>query len=121
MTKDEYYELMCNMKPELGFEALHYRWHKCFTHILRGFKVGYNQKIIDSLFYDFDMENWKDLHKENTEYSSATPYELADAFRGECGYICDRVSYDRLFRTHWLFKRAFEKEFMNVKYPNLFE
>ena len=121
MKKDDYYDLMCKMDSEMEFDELHYKWHQCFTHFLKSLRLGYNQKIIDSLFYDFDMENWKDLHKENTEYSETTSQELVEEFTGECHYICDRMSYDRLFRTHWLFKQAFDKEFMKIKYPSLYE
>jgi hypothetical protein len=90
-------------------------WYQCFDRILRRMNLGYKKPIIDSLFYKWEMENWTALHKENsTEYSNCTPKQLKEEFAAECYYICDRASYDRLFRTHWLFKQAFDKEFNKV-------
>jgi hypothetical protein len=56
------------------------------------------------------MVNWDDLDKENSIYKQDSKEQLIEKFCYECVYICDRVSYDRLFRTHWLFLRAFEDE-----------
>lgn len=30
----------------------------------------------------------------------------------------DRADYDRLFRTHWLFRQAFSNEIDKILYPN---
>ena len=49
------------------------------------------------------MDNWQDLHKENTKYADYRKKEMYEEFCSECCYICDRVDLDRLFRTHWLF------------------
>lgn len=80
----------------------------------------FKKKSINSLFYDFDMSNWEALHKENTEYKNYTKSELIESFASECSYISDRASYDRLFRTHWLFRNAFEKEMNNIRFPGVF-
>ena len=57
------------------------------------------------------MDNWTATHKENTEYTNYSKMKLIDEFCGECHYISDRISYDRLFRAHWLFRQVFIKEF----------
>jgi hypothetical protein len=122
MTKNQYYKIMSNFDKDMSFEELHEKWFKCFDYILRLFKVGFNKKSIKSLFYDFDMENWKAMHKENSvEYKDHTKEQLIDEFCGECDYISDRTSYDRLFRTHWLFRQAFEKEIDKIRYPFLYK
>src|SRR3989344_6026350 len=110
---------MNRMDLKTDFKTIHKNWFKCFDYILRSFKSGHNAKTIKSLFYDFDMDNWTALHKENTEYKNNTKEGLIKNFCGECGYISDRTSYDRLFRTHWLFRQAFNRELMEVKYSNL--
>ena len=79
--------------------------------------------------YSFQYEVWKNqisvfkaLVKENSvEFKEFSNKQLIEAFCGECGYIYDRVSYDRLFRTHWLFIHAFEKELDKIKYPTLYK
>lgn len=121
MTEKEYYKTMGKFDPRMDFETIHKNWFECFSYILKSFKVGFNSKAIKSMFYHFDMANWKALHKENTEYKDCDKQKLIKKFCGECWYISDRASYDRLFRTHWLFIRAFEQEIMVYKYPSLYK
>jgi hypothetical protein len=115
LTEKSYYETMSNFKSSMKFNEVHEKWYKCFYWILKSFKIGYTEEVIHSLFYYFMMENWSDLHKDQTEYKNNTSKELLKFFCGECAYICDRTSYDRLFRTHWLFLNAFEKEMSKLR------
>lgn len=119
MTKEKYYKLMCTNDPSMNFFELHDRWLKCFSYILKSFNVGFTKKAINSLFYHFAMENWDAMHLENTRYRDYSKAKLIKSFCGESSYISDRYSYDRLFRCHWLFLRAFEEELYKLKYPNL--
>lgn len=95
------------------FDKIYNKWKLCFAYVLRSYKCGYNKHSINHIFNRFNMENWKAMHKENTEYANYSKEQLIDAFNKECDYICDRTSYDRLFRCHWLFKQAFYKELNN--------
>ena len=121
MNKDQYYATMCNFKSSHSFTTLHDNWYKCFSFILKAFKVGYTDKTIKSLFYDFNMDNWSALNLKNTEYAGMSQNEIIDKFCGEANYISDRTSYDRLFRTHYLFRNAFPDEINRIKYPTLYE
>lgn len=121
ISKDCYYDMMANMSNYQDFEILHKNWYLCFSYILKSFKCGFTDEAIKSLFYNFDMSNWKDLWVKNSEYKDYSKEELIDSFGSECFYISDRTSYDRLFRTHWLFRRAFEDEIDKIKYPDLFD
>lgn len=121
MKEKEYYDIMCNMDYKMSFEELNKLWYKCFTYILKSFKVGFNKKSIKSLYYDFDMDNWTALHKDQTEYKDYSKKKLIKAFCGECHYICDRASYDRLFRTHWLFRQAFDHELNILRFPDSYK
>jgi hypothetical protein len=116
MKEKEYYKTMCHMDKYKSFKTIHKKWHECFTYILKSRKKGYTKKIVDDLFYWWGMANWSAMHKENTEYKNSSKEELLDHFFGECFYICDRASYDRLFRTHWLFRHAFEDELYKFIY-----
>lgn len=60
------------------------------------------------------MKNWKALHKENTDYKDASKAEMVEAFKGDICYISDRLSYDRVFRSHWLFRNAFAAEISEI-------
>lgn len=105
---------MCNFKPEFSFDKIHRDWLKCFKYIFHYWHIGYTDKIIESLFYDFEMANWTALHQENTEYKGFSKRKLIASFCSECCYISDRTSYDRVFRTHWLFRKAFHKELLKL-------
>lgn len=115
MKEKEYYKLMNRMDSKTDFKTIHKNWFKCFDYILRSFREGHNERTIKSLFYNFQMDNWTAMHIENTEYKNHTKAQLINSFCGECCYISDRASYDRLFRTHWLFRRAFYKELYEIK------
>ena len=108
MTESQYYDTMTGFKSSMTFDEIHKKWFKCFSYILKKFNVGYNSKIIKDLFYGFAMQNWDLLQFNNSKYCTLTDIKLLDTFAGECIYISDRTSYDRLFRTHWLFLVAFE-------------
>jgi hypothetical protein len=114
ISEKTYYEYMCNFDSIHKFDIILERWYKCFDRILRRMDLGYKKPIIDSLFYKWEMENWGAMWQEHTEYKDYTPIQLLEEFASECRYICDRASYDRLFRTHWLFRKAFGQEFLCV-------
>lgn len=123
MTENEFYEIMESKISEAEtFDALHELWRSAFIYMFKSFKVGFSDKSINHLFDNFRMENSKMFWKENNpEYKDRSDEELIEIFKGECSYISDRYSYDRIFRTHWLFLRAFHDEFNHYLYPELFK
>jgi hypothetical protein len=99
---------MENMGLYYKFKEAEEKWLKCFQYLLK--QWGFTSKNSMQLFYNFSMTNWPDLHLENTEYAGNSKNELFNKFCEECNYCSDRMTFDRLFRTHWLFLQAFEKE-----------
>lgn len=118
-NESDYYYHMANLGDT--FEDIHKNWYNCFSTILKTKFIGFNDLSISTLFYHFDMLNWKALHKENTEYCNTPTTELIEIFKADVNYISDRVSLDRLFRVHWLFLNAFPNELNRIKYPNLYK
>lgn len=125
----EYYDVMCDITKdkkygEITFEEINERWFKCFTYILKNYKVNYSHKSIKSLYYGFRMENWTELKVEvpdkNTENEAYIKRvnELLENFSGECNYISDRCSYDRLFRAHHIFMKIYWQEIMDYILDN---
>lgn len=108
ISNDTYYEYMCSFDelPLENYKEIIDRWYECFKYILTRTKA-YPSKSIAHLFTRFQMSNWKDLHKENTEFSAHTIEELYEKFCRDTRYISDRPSLDRLFRVHWLFLQVF--------------
>lgn len=110
ISEDVYYNIMCK---EIGkgktFQEIHKMWFDCFQYILvKQFRMS--KKSCQILFYRFEMDNWTALHKENTKYKDKNEKQLLEIFFGECNYISDRASLDRVFRCHWLFRNAFHNE-----------
>lgn len=120
MTSKEYYNLCSNLDKLKTFGELHDAWYRIFDYTLRSWKLGYRAEIIDDLFYHWDMSNWKAMHKENTEYANHSDWDLHQAFTGDVAYISDRMSYDRLFRAHWLFREAYSEHLKHHIYPTLY-
>lgn len=110
ITKEEYYDLVYNMPKNVRYNEFKIKWFNCFYYILKDFKLGYNMKIIKSLFYHFQMDNWKDLHLANSIYKGFSEKKLREELLSELSYCADRMTYDRLFRVHWLFKQVFKTE-----------
>lgn len=119
MTEKEYYEIMCTtINKYKSFKKLYPLWYCCFIYAMA--KRGVNRKSAHSIFYNFIMDNWDALHLENTKYANYKRNELLESFKGECCYISDRLSFDRIFRTHWLFLQVFNKDLNKIRYPNLY-
>lgn len=91
-------------------------WKEFFDITIRDIGIK-EQKAIDILFWEWDMCNWEVMHKDNTEYKNHTRKEMYDSFSGEASYISDRISLDRIFRTHWLFRQVFYDEIFEDKHP----
>lgn len=76
-------------------------WESLFKEVLR--KWGISKKSADLLFkwgeYGY---NWEKLW-ENEEEKNMTSSKMLDKFYSEVEYCSDRMSYDRLFRCHWLY------------------
>lgn len=108
---NEYYKAMAefgNGIPVGDFNKIHRIWYSCFSCILKGLHKDYTDGLVQDLFYSFAMCNWKDLHLEQSQYKGFTNISLYKEFCSEALYISDRISYDRLFRTHWLFRQVFD-------------
>lgn len=89
-------------------------WKKFFYQCLANW--GFNIKSRKDLF-EWDIgENWADLHKENTGYKDENSKQLLESFRAEVSYISDRTTLCRLFRAHWLFCQAYDKEVSKSPY-----
>ena len=75
----------------------------------------YNFKLkkqtIDDMFESLAYGNWKHLW-ETDEEKKATIEELCRELRWEVFYISDRMSWDRLIRTHWIWQRIMSRKWM---------
>lgn len=100
----EYYQAISEITHD-NFQGadLVFQWFSVFYATLNRFHPEYTFNVAFELFCYFGMGNWTALHKDKTEYKDDTPQEMLEHFYGELNYCSDRMSYDRLFRTHWLF------------------
>ena len=119
---DKFEKMMSTMEriPITSFKRMYATWYKCFAYTLKSFKAGYTDKAIAHMFRYFDMCNWEQFHLDNSKYKDI-PEEIREEvmykdFCGECRYVYDRMSYDRLFRVHWLFLQIYEKEISDLHF-----
>ena len=104
ITEKEYYTKMNSFSAKTSMKKLREDWFDCFSFVLRDRKVGYTIKTIVDIFEDFEMVNGEMFHLENhPTLKNADRGCLIEEFTGDCKYTADRMSYDRLFRIHWLF------------------
>lgn len=61
-------------------------------------------RITKSLFRDLGYGNWEHLW-ETDEEKQKTIDELCETLRWEVFYCSDRMTWDRLLRTHWIWQR----------------
>lgn len=119
LTETEYYNAIGNLGDT--FTEIHTNWYNIFNYILLSVNNEFTTSVVSSLFYEFDMENWKALWQENTEYADKSKVDLLETFKFEVSYISDRTSFDRLFRTHWMFLNSFRDNLNIIKYPTLYQ
>ena len=90
-------------------------WRAFFAKVL--YDWGFNKTAIDALFgWGSNGHNWQALwsechptstnpKKRHMNYGRVPARRFLEDFKGEVGYIYDRLSLDRLFRTHWLYNQ----------------
>lgn len=61
-------------------------------------------RITKSLFRDLGYGNWEHLWETDGE-KQKTIDELCETLRWEVFYCSDRMTWDRLLRTHWIWQR----------------
>ena len=114
-----WYKEINNLQKLKTFESIHNKWFWIFNYYLQ--TLDFNDESVKKLFYDWDMDNWKAMHREKSEYKNYSNKQLLEDFKGDMNYCSDRMSLDRLFRNHWKFNQIFSKELLKIKYPNLWK
>ena len=77
-------------------------WRQYF-HIALSY-YGHSKRLEEELFsWCSDGNNWSALHIDQTEYACCSKDMLYSYFVDDADYISDRMSLDRLFRTHWFY------------------
>lgn len=78
-------------------------WKPAFIRILRNY-YGFNKKAAETMFdWGSQGHNWSALHHTFEESLE----EVLESFTYEVRYICDRISLDRLLRTHHMYNHYF--------------
>jgi len=122
--KKKFYENMENFSWEDGFTENLEKWFACFEYTLKHLNKDFNKSLTKSLFWDFEMSNSKMFWIENNpEYKHLkNKYkELFEKFSDDAEYCSDRMSFDRLFRLHWLFREIYNTELTEYRYGSINE
>lgn len=67
-----------------------------------------NKQTIDDMFESLAYGNWNRFW-ETDEDKKKNIDELCEELRSEVFYISDRMSWDRLIRTHWIWQRIMDR------------
>lgn len=121
-TSRAYYKACARLSnsPAQPFGATHKAWLKIFATMLAAIDDSMGERTVKCLYFGFQMQNWEILHKENTKYRNYTQEEFLAEFKSEVLYICDRLSLDRIFRTHWLFRQAYAEDLAELEREGLY-
>lgn len=68
-----------------------------------------NKQTIDDMFESLAHGNWSHFW-ETDEDKKKNIDELCEELRSEVFYISDRMSWDRLIRTHWIWQRIMDRK-----------
>lgn len=99
-----------------SFEEIYALWYEFFEKSMRAMGIR-SRQASKLLFEEWEMENWKNMHLENSVYAEYNRDRLYQSFSGDVNYISDRISFDRLFRAHWFFRQVFMDELTMKYYP----
>lgn len=114
----KWYESIDKLQSLDNYKEIHNLWYKIFYAYCKVFNM--NKGAIKSLFYNFQMQNWKDMHKSNSEYAEYLDTQLLESFKRDVAYCSDRMSLDRLFRNHWKFRQLYGSKlpYCNLKHKS---
>lgn len=102
ITRKKYYKMVNEFnKLETSQQVIDY-YPKMFEAIcIYNFRLP--KRIINSMFKNLCYGNWKRLWETDEEHKK-TVAALCDDLRWEVFYCSDRMSWDRLIRTHWIWQ-----------------
>lgn len=78
-------------------------------HAMCTYNFKLKKQTIDDMFKTLAYGNWEHLW-ETDEEKKVTINELCQELRWEVYYISDRMSWDRLIRTHWIWQRIMSRK-----------
>lgn len=113
ITQKVYYHYMNNFgNLKFPFSEILDRWFACFLWALKHWHkdAKWTKATAISLFCDWEMQCVRDGFD-----GDVSKRKLKEEFAGACAYMCDRVSYDRLFDAHLTFRKAYDKEIDDLR------
>ena len=106
ITRKEYYKLV-NEFVDLDKESMINAYPYLFDAICC-YWFHLPKRTVNSLFNGLGYGNWKHLW-ETDEEKAKTIDELCEVLRWEVFHSSDRMTWDRLLRTHWIWQRIQER------------
>ena len=93
-------------KSKSNYKKLSKMWFKIFHCSLKKFMPNLTKKDSYTMFLGLAFENGHMFHiEENNYYKDYSFEQLINEFKGDISYWVDRASFDRIFRTHWLYTK----------------
>ena len=107
ISHDRYYRLVNEFFHLESSDEVINTYPKVFS-CLCSYNFALDDITINSLFVGLAQGNWKHFW-ETDEEKRKNIDELCEELRSEVFYISDRMSWDRLIRTHWIWQRIMDR------------
>ncbi len=112
----KYYDLCADISKDIkDAKQIKRDWRWIFVHILTEMLPSITEDDAEVIFNGFDMCNFKPWHKENTKYKDFSIEGMLKEFKSELYYCSDRMTFDRLFRCHWLYRQSIPDELYRLE------
>lgn len=107
ISRKKYYRLMNDFYKLDDWQLIIDAYPKVFE-ALCCYNYRLPKRIVDNMFANLAYGNWERMW-ETDEDRRKTVAELCNMLKYEVYYICDRMSWDRLIRTHWIWHRICDR------------
>lgn len=107
----KYYDMCSNISDNIkDAKQIEKDWKWIFIHIITEMLPSLTEEDAEVMFNKYEMCNFKPWNKDNTEYAHLSKEEMLKEFKDDLYYCSDRMTFDRLFRCHWLYQQCIPDE-----------
>ena len=112
--KKEYEDLLVSFTPEMSLDELSKRWYTCFRYFLKSLHVGFTDKSVNHLFYEWKMNLVADKVQCHNTYQ-----QWFDLFCEQCKGLTGTYSrVDHLFQAHHTYIQLVKNHLQNISTSN---
>lgn len=107
ISRKKYYKMINDFSKLDDWQLIAHAYPKVFE-ALCCYNYRLPKRIVDNMFANLAYGNWERMW-ETDEDKKKTVADLCNMLKWEVFYISDRMSWDRLIRTHWIWQRICDR------------